>query len=291
MHGRPGPEFHALLEVDGPDDHVVAGGQGGHEDVESAALARPGRAGEQRVPAQERHAARLGVLERAEVDRLGDRPGGRPGPADRLGVRVGVQDPQFAPVGLAVAGRVDADRAAVGAERRFDRGYPRGHVGDGLPAGQADPRPPSPQVDARRLELRAGQADRLGDVRPRGEGALHADPGPAAPVRPPRDREDQRADPQSLRERRRERAEERRGREPRARGEHGRRRVDALGEPRQADAARRTSRARTRRGRRRRAGTTTSAGARRGATSLPRGPRPPWWRARSRSGTATPAGR
>ena len=124
-----------------------------HEDVEAAALARPGRAGEQRVPAQERHAARLGVLERPEVDGFGDGPGGRPGPRDRLGVRVGVEHAQFAPVGLAVAGRVDAHRAAEGAERRFDRGYPRGHVGDGLPAGQAEPCPPSPQVHVRRLDL------------------------------------------------------------------------------------------------------------------------------------------
>ena len=77
MHGAQGPSSMPVLQVDGPDHHVVAGGQGGHEDVESAALARPGRAGEQRVPAQERHAARLGVLERPEVDRLGDGPGGR----------------------------------------------------------------------------------------------------------------------------------------------------------------------------------------------------------------------
>ena len=189
MHGAHGLEFHPVLEVDGPDDHVVAGGEGGHEDVESAALARPGRAGEQGVPAQERHAALLGVLERPEVDRLGDGPGGRAGPRDRLGVRVGVEHPQFAPVGLAVAGRVDADRAAVGAERRFDRRYPRGHVGDGLPAGQAEPGPPAPQVHAGGLDLGAGQADRLGDVGPRGERALHSRPWPGgagAPTTGPR---------------------------------------------------------------------------------------------------------
>ena len=34
-----------------------------------------------------------------------------------LSVRVGAQDPELAPVGFAVAGRVDADRTAVGAER------------------------------------------------------------------------------------------------------------------------------------------------------------------------------
>ena len=98
-------------------DYVVAGGEGCHEDIEPAALARPGRAGEQRMPAQEGHAALLGVLEGPEVDRLGDGPGGRAGPRDRFGVRVGVEDPQFAAVGLAVPGRVDADRATVGTER------------------------------------------------------------------------------------------------------------------------------------------------------------------------------
>jgi hypothetical protein len=46
----PWLEFHPVLEVDRPDDHVVAGGKGGHEHIESAALAGPGRAGEQRVP-------------------------------------------------------------------------------------------------------------------------------------------------------------------------------------------------------------------------------------------------
>ena len=114
---RPRAQFHPVLQVDGPDHHVVTGGEGCHEDVEAAALARPGRAGEQGMPSQERHAALLGVLERPEVDGLGDRAGGRAGPRDRFGVRVGVEDPKFAAVGLAVAGRVEADRAAVGTER------------------------------------------------------------------------------------------------------------------------------------------------------------------------------
>ena len=65
------------------------------------------------VPAQEQHAARFGVLERAEVDRLGDRGDRRAGPGDRVGVRVVVEDPQLAPVGQVIGGRVDADRAAV----------------------------------------------------------------------------------------------------------------------------------------------------------------------------------
>ena len=224
-----------------------------------------------------------------EVDRLGDRPGGRPGPRDRLGVRVGVEHAQFAPVGLAVAGRVDADRAAVGAERRFDRGYPRGHVGDGLPAGQAEPGPPAPQVHAGGLDLGAGQADRLGDVRPGGERALHSGPGAAAPVRPPRDREDDRADAEDLRQRRGERAEQRGDREPPARREHGRSRVDPFGEPGQADPrAEHDERERGQVG----DGEQPRPPVRVRGVEPParrRGPRPPWWRARSRSGTATPS--
>ena len=38
--GCPRAEFHAPLEVDGPDDHVAAGGEVAHEHVEAAALAR-----------------------------------------------------------------------------------------------------------------------------------------------------------------------------------------------------------------------------------------------------------
>ena len=140
------------------------------------------------------------------------------------------------------------------------------------------------------LDLGAGQADRLGDVRPRGDGALHSCPGAAASVRPPGNGEQERAEAEDLRHRRRERTEQRRrpraSRPPRARWRPRRR-------ARRAGAGRRVRRigtARTRPGRRRQAGTPTSAGAWRGATSPPRGPRPPWWRARSRSGTATRAG-
>ena len=118
MHDGPRAQFHALLEVDGPDDHVAAGGQVAHEHVEPAALADAGRAAEQAVPAQEQHPARGGVLERAEVDGLGDRGDRRAGPGDRVGVRVHVEYPQLEPVGQVVGGRVDADRAPEGAEAR-----------------------------------------------------------------------------------------------------------------------------------------------------------------------------
>ena len=66
-----------------------------HEHVEPAALARSGRAAEDGVPAQEQHAARFGVLERSQVDRLGDGGDRRSGPRDRVGVRVAVKHPQF----------------------------------------------------------------------------------------------------------------------------------------------------------------------------------------------------
>ena len=66
----PGPQFHAAFEVDGPDDHVAARGEVGEQLVEPAALAGAGRAADDGVPAQEQHAARFGVLERSQVDRL-----------------------------------------------------------------------------------------------------------------------------------------------------------------------------------------------------------------------------
>ena len=65
------------------------------------------------MSAQERYAALLGVLERAEVDGLGDGAGGRAGPRDRFGVRVGIKNPKFAAVRLAIAGRMNADRPAA----------------------------------------------------------------------------------------------------------------------------------------------------------------------------------
>jgi len=40
MHDSHGLEFHAVLEVDGPDHHVRAGGQVAHEHVEPSALCR-----------------------------------------------------------------------------------------------------------------------------------------------------------------------------------------------------------------------------------------------------------
>ena len=115
MHGCPWREFHAALEVDGPDDDIGAGGEVAHEHVEQAALARSGDATEQGVPAQEQHLGGRGVLERAEVDRFGDGCDGRAGPGDRVGVRVSVEHAQLEAVGQVVGSRVDADRAAVGA--------------------------------------------------------------------------------------------------------------------------------------------------------------------------------
>ena len=159
---RPRAELHALLEVDGPDDHVLAGGQVAHEHVEAAALAAAGRAAEQAVPAQEQHAARDGVLERAEVDGLGDRGDRRAGPGDGVGVRVDVEDAQLAPVGQVVGGGVDADGAAERAEAGLDGGDLRDHVADGLAAGQAEPGPPAPHVHHGGHDLRSGQADGAG---------------------------------------------------------------------------------------------------------------------------------
>jgi len=89
---------HAVFQVNGPDHDVGAGGQVAHQHVEAAAFARARRAAEQGVPAQEQHACRRGVLERAEVDRLGDGAHRRAGPADGVGVRVFVQDAQLEPV-------------------------------------------------------------------------------------------------------------------------------------------------------------------------------------------------
>ena len=74
----------------------MTGGEVGEQFVQAAALARSGRAGEDRVPAQEQHAARFGVLERTQVDRLGDRGDRWAVPRDRVGVRVAVQHAQLA---------------------------------------------------------------------------------------------------------------------------------------------------------------------------------------------------
>ena len=221
MHGCPGLEFHAAFEVDGPDDHVAAGGEVGEQFVEPAALAGAGRAADDGVPAQDQHAARFGVLERSQVDRLRDRGDRWAAPRDRVGVRVAVQDAQLAAVGEVIGGRVDADRVAVGAEPRFDRGYLRHHVGDGLAAGQAEPGAPSPQVHRGGHDLRAGQPDVAGDVGPGRDGAFHADLRAAPAVGPPRDRQHQGADAQRLRERRGERAERGGQRVPGPAREHG----------------------------------------------------------------------
>ena len=216
----PGPQFHAAFEVDGPDDHVAARGEVGEQFVEPAALAGAGRAADDGVPAQEQHAARFGVLERSQVDRLGDRGDRWAVPRDRVGVRVVVQDAQLAAVGEVIGGRVDADRVAVRAEPRFERGDLRHHVGDGLAAGQAEPGAPPPQVHRGGHDLRAGQADRPGDVRPGRDGPCDADFRAAPAVGPPRDRQHQPADAERLRERRGERTHRGRHRVPGAAREH-----------------------------------------------------------------------
>jgi hypothetical protein len=100
---RPRAEFHALPEVDGPDDHVLACGQVAHHDVKAAALAGAGRAAEEDMSPEEEHAAGSGVFERAEIDRLGDRVGRRAEPWDGSGVRIDVENAEFASLGQGVA--------------------------------------------------------------------------------------------------------------------------------------------------------------------------------------------
>lgn len=174
----------------------MAGGQGGHEDAELVALARAGRADEQGVPAQEQDPAGTGVFAWAEVHWLSDRPRGWAGPRDDRRVRFGVEDTQFAPVGLVVS-CADADGAAVGAERGFDRGYAAGQVGNSLSVRQLDVRPPSPLVNSGGLDLGPGKADRPSDIGPGGECALHVSPGTTSAVRPPGNWEDERAEEQN----------------------------------------------------------------------------------------------
>ena len=112
-------------------------------------LAHAGRPAEQDVAAKERDPARDRVLERAQLDGLGDRGDRRAGPRDRVGVRVGVEHAQLAPVGVIVRRRVHADGTPEGAETRFDGGYFRDHVVDGLAPGQPEPGAPAPKVHHR----------------------------------------------------------------------------------------------------------------------------------------------
>jgi hypothetical protein len=99
------------------------------------------------VTAQEQHAGGHGVLERTEVNRLGDRGDRGAGPGDRVGVRVLVEDAQLEPVGHVISGGVDAGRYPEGAKSRFDGGELGDHVGDGLAAGQPEVGTPAPHVD------------------------------------------------------------------------------------------------------------------------------------------------
>jgi hypothetical protein len=73
-------ELHAALEVDAPEDDVEAADEFGEQNVEDAALAGAGDTAEQAVAVREPDRDRLGVLEQAEWDRVGDAPpvGGRP---------------------------------------------------------------------------------------------------------------------------------------------------------------------------------------------------------------------
>ena len=119
--GGPGTELDAALEVDAPDDHVAAGGQVAHEHVEAAALARAGDTADR--PWRRRNSTRHGEASSNGPSSMGSviEETDGPGPRDRVGVRVDFQHPQLAPVGQVVGGRVDADRAPEGAERRLER--------------------------------------------------------------------------------------------------------------------------------------------------------------------------
>ena len=172
----------------------------------------------------------LGVLEQAERDRRGDGPAagvarGRVG--QRLGVRVGAQDPDEGVVGPVGVG-LDPDGAGAGAQPGLQRRDGVDQVGGGLAGRQADAGAPAPAVDHGGHDPRAGQPDGGDDVRPGGEGALHADLGAAAPVGPPGDAADDRAGHQQQRQRRRARAVVGGGGEPPGAGEDDRDRVGAL---------------------------------------------------------------
>ena len=221
---------------------------------------------------------------------LGDRGDRRAAPRDRVGVRVTVQHPQFAAVGQVIGGRVDADRAALGAQARFDGGYLRGHVGDGLPTGQAQSGAPAPQVHHGVHDLRPVKSGVPGDVRPRRDGAFHADLRAPPAVGPPRDRQHQRADAERLRQRRGERAGHGGERDPRPARQHRYGRVEPF-QPRgnaelRAEAASTHAAAPSRPGW---PATTRQRGVGVPAQSPPRAaPRPG---ALARCGSATPTGR
>ena len=110
-----------------------------------------------------------------------------PGHVIAFGVRIDVEDAELAAVGEIVGGWVDADRAAVGAERGLDRGNLRDDVVNGLAARQSQACVPSPDVHDRGHDLRSGQADRVRDVRPGFELALNADLRAAPAADPPGD--------------------------------------------------------------------------------------------------------
>src|SRR5690606_38621200 len=78
--GRPGLQLHSALEVDGPDDHVAACAEIAHQDVDAAALPRTGHASNEAVTAQQQNTRARGVLEGAQVDRLGNGRYGRSRP-------------------------------------------------------------------------------------------------------------------------------------------------------------------------------------------------------------------
>ena len=159
------------------------------------------------MPAKEEYAAGCGILEWAELDRFGYRPGGRTRPWNRVRVRVGVEYPQLEAVRQVVGVGYTRTESAECAEAGFDRGNPRGHIGDGLASCEAEPRAPSPYIYSGGHDLGADEADRSRDVRPCRELAFYANLRAPASVRPPWHRENHRADSQDSRKRWRERSQ------------------------------------------------------------------------------------
>jgi len=87
-----------------------------------------------------------------------------------------------------------ADGSAKCPKAGFDRGNPRGHVGDGLPACESEPGAPPPHVYGRGHYFGADEADCPRDVWPGRELAFYSDLRAPASVAPPRHGEKHSAD-------------------------------------------------------------------------------------------------
>ena len=181
-----------------------------------------------------RHPARRSILEWPQIDRLGNRRDRRAGPRNGPGVRVHIQHADLAPVGQVIRRRVNAHRAPECPQAGFDLGDLRDHVANGLAACQPEPGAPSPHIDGGGHDLGPGQPDGFGDIGPGLQLAVEPDFRAPAPMRPPRHRQDERADYQCLRKRRQERADRRRGRNPDTGRVDGDGRVNALGKRRES---------------------------------------------------------